>query len=51
MHHTEDWEGILVVVTGIERVPLIPFQRSGFYRIDLEDGKVRETFIRVEAAP
>ncbi len=51
MHHTEDWEGILLVVTGIERVPLIPFQRSGFYRIDLEDGEVRPTFIRVEAAP
>ena len=52
MHHTEDWEGILVVVYGDRaQFPLIPFQRRGFYRIDLEDGKVRETFVRVEAVP
>ena len=51
MNITEDWEGILVVVSGIERIPFLPFQRSGFYRIDLEDGAVREKFIRIEAAP
>jgi len=51
MNLAEDWDGILVVVTGIERIPFLPFQRTGFYRIDLEDGKVRETFVRVDAAP
>lgn len=48
MNLTEDWEGILVVVSGIERIPLLPFQRTGFYRIDLEDGTVRPTFVRVD---
>ena len=50
MNFTENWEGILVVVSGIERIPFLPFQRSGFYRIDLKDG-VREKFMRIEAAP
>jgi predicted phosphodiesterase len=51
MQFTEDWEGILVVVTGIERIPFLPFQRTGFYRIDLADGTVRGTFVPVDGAP
>ena len=51
MNFTENWEGVLVVVSGIESIPFLPFQRRGFYRIDLEDGTVRETFIRVEEKP
>ncbi|MBP2675535.1 MAG: metallophosphoesterase [Deltaproteobacteria bacterium] len=51
MNITENWEGILVVVSGIERIPFLPFQRSGFYRIDLEDGAVRAKFVGIDAAP
>ncbi len=51
MNLAHDWDGILVVVTGIERIPFLPFQRTGFYRIDLEDGAVRGTFVPVDAAP
>ncbi len=48
MNHSEMWEGILLVVTSAERVPRIPLQRRGFFRIDLENGKVRETFVQVK---
>lgn len=51
MNLAHDWEGILVIVSGIERIPFLPFQRTGFYRIDLSDGAVRGTFVRVDAAP
>jgi predicted phosphodiesterase len=51
MNLSHDWEGILVVVTGIERIPFLPLQRTGFYRIDLEDGAVRGTFVRIDATP
>lgn len=50
MNFTEDWEGVLVVVSGIESIPFLPFQRRGFYRIDLEEGTVREKFMPIEAA-
>jgi len=44
LHHAERWNGILLLVSGGAGAPLVPFQRYGFYRIDLEDGAVRETF-------
>jgi len=47
MHHAERWEGILVLVSGGAGAPLVPFQQYGFYRIDLENGAVRETFRRI----
>jgi 3',5'-cyclic AMP phosphodiesterase CpdA len=49
MNLAEDWEGIRVIVSGIATIPLLPLQRSGFFRIDLEEGVLRATFIRVEA--
>jgi len=51
MNLANDWEGILVVVTGIERIPFLPFQRTGFHRIALEDGAVRATFVPIDEAP
>ena len=47
MQHVEDWDGIRVVVSGGAGAPLLPFQRYGFYRIDVENGAVRETFLPV----
>ena len=44
MQHVEDWEGVLLLVSGGAGAPLAPFQRYGYYRIDVENGKVRETF-------
>ena len=47
MQHVEDWAGILMLVSGGAGAPLAPFQRYGYYRIDVENGTVRETFHRV----
>jgi hypothetical protein len=43
----EDWEGIKVIVSGGAGAPMFPFQRFGFFRIDLEEGQVREKFLRI----
>lgn len=48
MIHSEDWDGILLVVSSAARVPLLPLQRRGFFRIDLEGGRVREEFLQVD---
>jgi len=50
MHYVEDWDGVRVVVSGGAGAPLVPFQRYGYYRIDVEKGRVRETFRRVRPA-
>jgi len=50
MRHVEDWDGILLLITGSVGAPLAPFQRYGYYRIDVENGRVRETFQRVNRA-
>lgn len=50
MHHVEDWEGILLLVSGGAGAPLVPLQRYGFYRIDLVNGSVRERFLPVTPA-
>ncbi|MGZ9197282.1 MAG: metallophosphoesterase family protein [Candidatus Deferrimicrobiaceae bacterium] len=47
MHYVEEWSGVRVVVSGGAGAPLVPFQRYGYYRIDLEKGRVRESFQRV----
>jgi len=50
MHHVEDWEGVLLLVSGGAGSPLVPFQTYGYYRIDIENGKVTESFRRVRPA-
>ena len=51
MQHVEDWEGVMVLISGGAGAPLVPFQKYGYYRIDVENGRVRETFRRVEQGP
>ena len=48
MHHDEVWEGIRVIVSGGAGAPLVPFQRYGFYRIDVDGGRIRGTFLPVK---
>lgn len=50
MQHVEDWEGVLLLVSGGAGAPLAPFQRYGYYRIDVKNGRVTETFKRVRPA-
>jgi 3',5'-cyclic AMP phosphodiesterase CpdA len=50
MQNVEDWEGILVLVSGGAGAKLAPFQTYGYYRIDVENGWVRESFKRVRPA-
>ncbi len=50
MQHVEDWEGILLLVSGGAGAPMVPFQRYGFYRIDVGNGRVRETFEPIRPA-
>ncbi len=47
LHQVEDWAGIEVIVSGGAGSPMYPFERFGFYRIDLEDGQARERFLRI----
>jgi 3',5'-cyclic AMP phosphodiesterase CpdA len=50
MQHVEDWDGVLLLISGGAGAPLAPFQKYGYYRIDVENGRVRETFQRVRPA-
>jgi 3',5'-cyclic AMP phosphodiesterase CpdA len=50
MQHVEDWNGVLLLISGGAGAPLAPFQKYGYYRIDVENGTVRETFQRVRPA-
>jgi 3',5'-cyclic AMP phosphodiesterase CpdA len=50
MQYVEDWEGVLLLISGGAGAPLAPFQKYGFHRIDVENGKLRETFLRVRPA-
>ena len=50
MQHVEDWEGVLLLISGGAGAPLAPFQKYGYYRIDVENGTVRESFRRVRPA-
>jgi predicted phosphodiesterase len=51
MHLVEDWDGIKVVVSGGAGAPLVPFQKYGFYRIDVTEKGIREKFLPVKPAP
>ena len=48
MHLVEDWGGVKVIVSGGAGAPMVPFQRFGFYRIDLEKGQAREKFLQIK---
>ena len=50
MQYVEDWEGVLNLISGGAGAPLAPFQTYGYYRIDVENGKVKESFQRVRPA-
>ena len=50
MQYVEDWEGVMVLISGGAGAPLAPFQRYGYYRIDVENGKVRESFQGINPA-
>ena len=50
MQYVENWEGVLVLVSGGAGAPMFPFQQYGYYRIDVENGRVRETFRRIDPA-
>ena len=47
MNQVDEWGGTKVMVSGGAGAPMVPFQRFGFYRIDLENGQVREEFLRI----
>jgi 3',5'-cyclic AMP phosphodiesterase CpdA len=52
MHSVEDWSGVKVIVSGGAGAPLVPFQKYGFYRIDVNAGGFQETFLPIpKAAP
>lgn len=50
MQYVEDWEGVLLLISGGAGAPMVPFHRYGYYRIDVENGRVRESFRRVRPA-
>jgi len=50
MQYVEDWEGVMVLVSGGAGATLAPFQSYGYYRIDIESGNVRETFQKINPA-
>lgn len=47
LHMVEDWSGIKVIVSGGAGAPLVPFQKFGFYRIDVTGKGFREKFVPV----
>lgn len=47
MQMVDDWSGIKVIVSGGAGAPVIPFQKYGFYRIDVTAKGIRETFHRI----
>ncbi len=44
MHQIYDWNGIKVIVSGGAGAPMYPFQRYGYYEIDLSDDTPHEIF-------
>ncbi|MDP2656786.1 MAG: metallophosphoesterase [Candidatus Deferrimicrobium sp.] len=50
MQYVEDWEGVLLLISGGAGAPMVPFQTYGYYRIDVENGRVMESFRRVRPA-
>jgi len=47
MHMVDEWNGVKVIVSGGAGAPLVPFQRYGFYRIDVTEKGIREKFISI----
>jgi 3',5'-cyclic AMP phosphodiesterase CpdA len=47
MQMVEDWNGIKVIVSGGAGAPLVPFQKYGFYRIDVKTDGIQETFLQI----
>jgi 3',5'-cyclic-AMP phosphodiesterase len=47
MQHVEDWEGVLLLISGGAGARMVPFQMYGFYRIDVENGTVKASFRRI----
>jgi 3',5'-cyclic AMP phosphodiesterase CpdA len=47
MQYIENWDGVLMLISGGAGAPLAPFQTYGYYRIDVENGRVRESFRRI----
>lgn len=47
----DDKNGIKVIVSGGAGAPMVPFQKHGFYRVDMTGKGIREKFIRVKPAP
>lgn len=47
MQMVDDWSGIKVIVSGGAGAPVIPFQKYGFYRIDVKADGIRETFLPI----
>ncbi len=43
----ENWGEVKVIVSGGAGAPMYPLERFGFYRIDLENGRAAETFLRI----
>ena len=50
MQYVEDWDGVMVLISGGAGAPLAPFQKYGYYRIDVGNGSVRESFRRIDPA-
>jgi predicted phosphodiesterase len=50
MQYVEDWEGVLLLISGGAGAKMFPFQQYGYYRIDVENGRVRESFQRIRPA-
>ncbi|HSL92889.1 MAG TPA: metallophosphoesterase [Candidatus Limnocylindrales bacterium] len=51
MQMVEDWSGIKTIVSGGAGAPLVPFQKYGFYRIDVTGNGILETFLPVNRFP
>ena len=47
IQHVEDWEGILLLVSGGAGAKMVPFQWYGFYRVDVGNGTVKASFRRI----
>lgn len=47
LHMVDDWSGIKVIVSGGAGAPLVPFQKYGFYRIDVTGKGIREKFVPI----
>lgn len=47
LHFVTDWNAVKVIVTGGAGAPLVPLYGYGFYKVEVAEGKVLETFVPV----